>query len=282
MKIGIVGDAARTSVWEKFLRHHNIVKEVILSPGTAGLENIDACFLLDDNQPARLEPILTLIQKGIHTFFVGRWPHNTPILERIERTSLEGNAFVQFSHWPSLAASTNWMQEVVSKPDFIIISKEVDSTLMGENFCHFDNFWTDEVGFCLKFMQSNIHHLEAKNVQFTESEPYAIHIFMRFENGGTASIYQNIASEKTRHIRTIHSKNMILECDVLSQEIRQGVYENRFNVNKSEFEGATSAERAALLFLKAIQMKRNPQFTVHDAISLSKAVEKIKKRLHQF
>ena len=283
MKIAIIGDASRTLAWENHLRPHNIVKEVILSPSINGIQKADACLLLDDTSQ-NLEHLLATIQKGIHTFFISKLPLNVEKLERVQRVAREANVEIQFSHWPSLSSATQLMTDLIDRPSLVNIVREVNHTLIVESSSDFKHFWVDEVGFCLRIMNSGIHHIEAKQVSLENKEPVAIQIFIRFDNGGTASIYINIGAIENNHHRFVANSNGIIECDVHKQLIRDGRIGsgNKLFFKKEEFDPSKSAEKAALQFLKAIQLNKEPTFTIHHLLQLARASKKIDARLKQF
>lgn len=283
MKIAIIGDASRTMAWENHLRPHNIVQEVILSPSINGIQKADACLLLDDTSQ-NIEHLLSTIQKGIHTFFISKLPLNVERLERVQRVSREANVQVQFSHWPSLSSATQLMTELIDRPSLINIVREVNHTLIVESSSDFEHLWVDEVGFCLRLMNSGIHHIEAKQVSLENKEPVAMQIFIRFDNGGTASIYINIGATENNHHRFVANHTGIIECDVNKQIIRDGRIGsgNKLFFKKEEFDPSKSAEKAALQFLKAIQLNKEPTFTIHHLLQLARVAKKIDGRLKQF
>ena len=57
---------------------------------------------------------------------------------------------------------------------------------------------------------------------------------------------------------------------------------NRLFFEKQSFDPATAAEKAALLFLKAVQLKKETPYTSYDALRLAIHIDKVKQRLSQF
>lgn len=283
MKIGIVGDASRGVAWEQHLRPHSIVRQVDLTPSLTDLDDIDACFILDES-PENLDVLLEGIQKGFNIFFIAKQPTDIGKLEKIHSAAKEAGVMVQFAHWPTLAPATQWMMDKITKPNFIHIEKEINRSQIIDAQTEFDYLWMDELGFCLKWIDSGIHHLEAKKISLDESLPIAFHLFLRFDNGATASINVYTGASENRHMRFISNKSAFLECNVPSQIVKLGRVSdsNRLYFEKQTFDPSTAAEKAALLFLKAIQLNKETAYTSYDALQLATQIDKIKQRLTQF
>lgn len=283
MKVGIVGDKTRGLAWEGHLRPHSIVREVDLTTSLNDLENVDACLILDDSEQ-NLDILLEGIHRGFNCFFIAKPPTDTAKLDKIHRASKEAGVLVQFAHWPTLAPATQWMMDKVARPGFIHIEKEINRTQLVNIESEFRHLWIDELGLCLKWIDSGIHHIEAKQIRLTESQPIVIHLFLRFDSGASASINVYAGASENHHKRLISNKKDILECNVPAQTIKLG----RINENdllyfeKQVFDPATAAEKAALLFLKSIQMNKNSSYTSYDALRLAVHVEKVEQRLKQF
>ncbi len=283
MKIGIVGDTSSGLAWEQHLRPHSIVRQVDLTPSLADLDNIDACFILD-NSPDNLDVLLEAVQKGFHIFFIAKQPTDSSKLERIHRAAKEAGVMVQFAHWPTLAPATQWMMDKIAKPNYIHIEKEINRSQIMDAQTEFDYLWIDELGFCLKWIDSGIHHMEAKKVALQDTLPIAFHLFLRFDNGATASINVYSGASESSHIRLISNKSAFLECNVPSQTVKLGRVSDseRLYFEKQVFDPSTAAEKAALLFLKAIQLNKETAYTSYDALQLAIQIDKIKQRLTQF
>ncbi len=283
MKVGIVGDATRGMAWEGHLRPHSIVRQVDLVPSLKDLENVDACFLLDESAQ-NLDVLLEGIHRGFNCFFIAKQPTEVSKLDKINRAAKEAGVLVQFAHWPTLAPATQWMMDKVSRPGFIHIEKEVSRNQLVDLEYEFRHLWIDELGLCLKWIDSGIHHIEAKQVSLTEGHPIVIHLFLRFDSGASASINVYAGASENQHKRLISNKKEILECNVPAQTIKLGRINesNRLYFEKQVFDPATAAEKAALLFLKSIQLNKQSAYTSYDALRLAINVEKVEQRLKQF
>lgn len=283
MKVGIVGDASRGMAWEQHLRPHSIVRQVDLAPSLKDLDKVDACFILDESE-SNLDTLLEGIQKGFNCFFIARQPTNIKKLDQIHRASKEAGVLVQFAHWPTLAPATQWMMDKIHRPGFIHIEKEISRNQIVDLETEFRHLWIDEFGLCLKWIDSGIHHMEAKEVSLNEDQPVLIHIFLRFDSGASATINVYSGASENRHKRLISNKREILECNVPDQIVKLGrINESkRLYFEKQVFDPSKAAEKAALLFLKSVQLNRETAYTSYDALQLAIQIEKVEQRLKQF
>lgn len=283
MKVGIVGDAARSVVWEQHLRPHNIVREVELCPKITDLTNVDACIILDETEN-NLEILLEGVRRGFHCFFIAKQPTNIQMLEKIHRSAKESNCQIQFALWPALAPATRWMMDKIAKPNFIHIEREIQRNQMVQGQDEFKNHWIDELGLCMKWVDSGIHHIEAKQISITSDSPTVAHLFLRFDNGTTATINLYAAANENRHKRIVGSRTEILECLVPNQTVKYGRRSDvdRIYFEKQSFDPTKAAEKAALLFLKSIQLNKESAYTSYDALQLAIQVDRVESRLNQF
>ncbi|MCG8374037.1 MAG: hypothetical protein MI700_10905, partial [Balneolales bacterium] len=202
----------------------------------------------------------------------------------IHRATREAGAIVQFAQWPSLAPATRWMMDKVSRPNFIHIEREIIRNQLIPLVTEFQHLWIDELGLCLKWMNSGIHHIEANKVSLSDSQPTLVHLSLRFDNGSTATINIYAAASENRHKRIIASKHEILECNVPEQIVKHGKLSesHRIFFEKQTFDASKAAEKAALLFLKSIQLNKESGYTSYDALQLAIQIERIEHRLAQF
>lgn len=75
-----------------------------------------------------------------------------------------------------------------------------------------------------------------------------------------------------------------MECDVPEQTVKYGRNSNanRIYFEKETFDATKAAEKAALIFLKSIQLNRETGYTSYDALQLAIQVERVESRLNQF
>lgn len=283
MKVGIVGDAKRAVAWEKHLRPHQIVREVELCPSIYEMDAVDACLIIDDSDK-NLEHLLEGIRLGLNCFLIARQPTDSVMLEKIYRATREAGVHIQLSHWPTLAPATQFMMDRMSRPSYLSITREIAYTQFLNTEDEFRHFWIDEVGLCMKWIDSGIHHVEAKEIEMENQVPVAIHIFLRFDNGSTADIRVYTGAAENNHVRIACTKQEVMDCNVPSQIVRIGRLNsgNHLFFEKQAYEPAKAAEKAALIFLKAVQMGQETAYSSYDAYQLASKVELIEKRLKQF
>ena len=283
MKVGIVGDATRTVAWEKHLRPHGIVSEVNLVPSISDLGEVDACLILD-NSSTNLDTLLEAVHSGYSSFLIAKQPTDILKLEKIHRAAKESGVKIQFSHWPTLAPATQWMMDSIHKPQFIHINRYVNRNTLVDPVNEFRNIWVDELGLCVKWINSGIHHIEAQASWLNSNNPISIHLFLRFDNGSSASIIIYTSSQDNQHQRLASSKTEVLDCNVPNQTIRIGRLNESGHLffGKQTFDPAQAAEKAALLFLKSIQLNSETAYSSYDAIQLAKQIEKVEQRLGLF
>lgn len=283
MKIGIVGSAERAIAWEHHLRPHHIVHEVDLCANINEVGEVDACFIIDDTEE-NLNILLAGIKQELNCFLISKTPTDRPQLENIYHAANEAGVRVQFSQWPVLAPATQWMMNRIKKPKFLNIRRELSQSLGTITESEFDQIWYDELGLCLKWINSGLHHIEAKKLRLENNNAISIHLFLRFDNGSTADIFIYSGSENDHHQRILFSKQEVMECDVKHQKVRVGRLNNSGQLffERQQFEPAKAAEKAALLFLKSVQMKSDPPYSAYDAYQFSIFLEKVELRLKQF
>lgn len=280
MRIGVVGPAERAIAWEKHLRSHRSISEVVIAGKLSEIGDIDACFLLDD-QSQNLDYLLKAIKTGYHTFLVAPIPTDSTQVEKIYHAAEESNVLVQFSHWPTLAPASKWMSKKISKPSFIQISREISYTEYAESDHSFDYYWIDELAFCLRWINGSVHHIDLKTVELSQNQLYALHMLLRFESGATANIFVNVSADKSRHHRLAANNHFLLDCNVIEQSVRLGEESTGGHLffKKQTFDPGKAAELSALEFIKSIQMNRETIYNAFHLWELTKTIDKIKKRL---
>lgn len=283
MKVGIIGDTVLGVAWANYLSPHNIVDEIVHYPNIQDLNDIDACIILDESKD-NLKILLEGVRKGFNCFFVAKLPIDIKSLEKIHRSAKESNCLVQFAQWASLAPATRWMMDKVTKPNFIHVEHTIIGNQMFQAANEFRSLWIDELGLCIKWVNSGLHNIEAKQITTISGSPTIAHFFLRFDNGTTATINIYAAASENKHTRVICNKNCLLECDVQKQKVKYGrkSEKDRIYFETQTFDPTKTAEKSALLFLKSIQLNKGTGFTSYDALQLAIQVERIESRLNQF
>ncbi len=278
MKVGIVGPAGRAVAWEKHLAGHPSISEVIIAGNLRKIGAVDACFLLNE-ATEELQEALKSVKKSFHTFIISALPTSASAIEKLYYASEEANVRLQFSHWPTLAPASQWTTTKIPKPSFIQIVREISYAAFSESAATHRSFWIDELAYCLKFINSSVYEISF-NSSNLGGRPIVTHLMIQFDNGATASVFVNSASDTDNHTRFVSDSNTFIKCDVESQRIRIG----RPNKNdhlffeRKEFDASLAAEQAATKFLKAIQLKKPTLYNGYDLLQLSKELEKIDKQ----
>ena len=280
MRIGIVGPADRAVAWEKHLRPHRTVSEVVIAGKLSEIGDVDACLLMDEHSE-NLDRLLTAVKAGSHTFLIAPIPTHTKQVEKIYHAAEESNVLVQFSHWPTLAPASKWMAKKIGKPSFLQINRELNYSEFVESNHPFEYYWIDELAFCLRWINGSVHHIDLKTVELSENHLYALHMMLRFESGATANIFVNVTATRSRHHRLAANNHFILDCDVIEQSVRLGEEngDGHLFFNSKSFDASKAAELASLSFLKSIQLNRETIYNAYHLWELNKTIDKIKKRL---
>ena len=276
MKIAIIGKKERASAWEKHLRKLTIVSEVVITGTLSEDKDIAAVLLIDDSADC-LSNLLRSIKLGNHTYLISKMPSDLELLETIYHSSEEAGVNVQFSHWPSMAESMNWIRQQVSKPDLIQIKKEsVPPNFRAMESEDFKSDWLDELALIIKWLGGNIHRFEVKPIQL-HSHLLGLNLTLRYENSAVASIqYLGTASKET-HQRIFSNRIAIADCDIVNQKVRLHTLNetNKVTVREKKFDPSDTAEWSVVQFIKSIQLGQITLFSPYDALQTAKAYHRI-------
>ncbi len=279
MKVGLLGQKQRAAAWEKHLRLLAAVSEVVITSKISDLESVDACIILDDT-PQNLNKLEETVRLKLHTFLVAQLPTELSRLKKVYALVQESEVQVQFSHWPTISPSSQWMKQQLPRPESIQIYKELSHLSFSENKVRFTHLWRDEVAWVVKWMDMGIHKIEANRTP-SGSDRTAIQIYIKFENGSSASIYCLSAGSEELHKRVAAGGDILLNCDVLQQSVFKA-YTGRPGELMSEiqkFDATKAAELSAALFIKAIKLNKESAFTSYDALQAAMAIDKIEKMI---
>lgn len=282
MKIAIVGEHGRANAWEKHLRKLSVVKEVIITSSLSDNTELDAVLLIDDSKN-NLQRLIHSIKGGNHTYLVSRLPTDKSLLETLYHASEEAHVNVQFSHWPSLSESMNWIQKEVAKPELIQIKKEsvpINNRVLSMD--EFEHQWVDELALIIKWMGGNIHRYEVKPI-IVGDHYLGIDLTLRFENASLASIHFLATTDKEVHQRIFSNRKVMANCDVTKQTVK--VYRdndmNRLTIQEKKFDPTDTAEWSVVQFIKSIQLDQETIFSPYDALRTANALEQIKSLLEK-
>lgn len=276
MKIAIIGKKERASAWEKHLRKLSIVSEVVITGTLTEDKEIAAVLLIDDSVDC-LSHLLRSIKLGNHTYLISKIPSNLELLEKIYHTSEEAGVNVQFSHWPSMAESMNWIRQQVSKPELIQIKKEsVPPNFRAMESEDFKSDWFDELALIVKWLGGNIHRFEVKPIQLHQ-HLLGLNLTLRYENSAVASIQYLGSAAKETHQRIFSNRTTIADCDIINQKARLHTLNelNKVTVREKKFDPSDTAEWSVIQFIKSIQMSQPTLFSPYDALQTAKAYDRI-------
>lgn len=276
MKVGIIGDKNRAAAWEKHLRPLTAVNEVIITSSISDLDDTETCILIDDSTD-NLEHLGEAIRLGLHTYLVSTLPTDQKRLKKIYHLAQESGVRVQFSHWPTISPASQWMKQQLPKPGFIQVIREHPHISFSENRLRFSHSWIDEIAWIVKWMDMSTHRIEAKHIIPGNSDS-GIQVYLKFENGASASLFYLVPGSENRHRRIASSPSLLLDCNADKQSVKKTLVgdNQRLTVESQTFDASESAGLSATLFFKAIKMKRETAFSAYDALKTSMVIDNIR------
>ncbi len=278
LRIGILGPAERAAVWEQRLRPHASVREVILSDTLPAIGAVDACIILEENEH-RLDLAQQVIRSGIHTFIVGKLPTDRPLAERLYRISEESGTVLQFSNWAFFNPTTQFMMANIRRPDMLHFQREYSFNTYREIRSSYASYWQEDVSLILKWMDSQIFKIHVNRIPFGEEETLSLQVFMKFDNGATASLYCGMSHNENRHVRFASDSHLAAECDVGHKTVRliqhQGVKSPIADLRN--FEKEEPAKIAVTQFLKAVQMRAPASYSGYDLLRFTTVMDSIQR-----
>ncbi|TVQ04879.1 MAG: hypothetical protein EA359_04960 [Balneolaceae bacterium] len=277
MKISIVGEKERAAAWEKHVRKLTAVKEVVITSDLQVADNPNAVLLIDDSNE-NLQRLLNSIKAGHHTFLISKLPTDPIMIEKVYHASAEANVNVQFSHWPSISESMNWIHQQVKKPNLLQIKKEtVPRNYRVIDSEDFEYDWIDELALVIKWMGGNIHRYEVKPIKLG-TIPLGLSLTLRYENSAVVSMQYLASSVKERHQRIFSNQHIMADFNVIKQNIRLHKLNdlNRITILEKVFDPTDTAEWSVVQFIKSIQLGQPTLFSPYDALLTARAADKIK------
>lgn len=277
MKIAIVGERERATAWEKHLRKLSTVKEVVITTSLSDSSGLDAVLLIDDSKD-NLHRLIHSVKGGNHTYLISKLPTDKSLLEKLYHVSEEAHVNVQFSHWPSLSESMNWIQKEIAKPELIQIKKEsvpINNRVLSTD--EFHQIWVDELALIIKWMGGNIHRYEVKPI-VVDSNYLGLNITLRFENASLASMQFLATAEREVHQRIFSNRSVMANCDVTKQKVRlyRGNNGDRLTIQEKTFDPSDTAEWSIIQFIKSIQLEQETVFSPYQALRTANALDQIK------
>lgn len=186
---------------------------------------------------------------------------------------------VQLAHWATFSAASQWMLNAVKKPEFVHVQREMSYTQFESSGHPFEHYLIEDLALVLKWVDSNVHRIDA-NLSKVQKHVAGAHVMVRFDNGSTAVIYQQVTNSDPRHTRYASNPQHIVQCNVLEQSVRHGqAGPGGLFFDKRYFDHADAANMAVSQFLKAIQLKKPSAYTPYDALKLVHALELAQERI---
>ncbi|HKJ45684.1 MAG TPA: hypothetical protein VJ991_07645 [Balneolales bacterium] len=280
IKVGIVGPIERAKVWEQRLRPFASIKEVVISNQQEAVSDVDACIILE-NGKSSFTDALKAVRFGQHVFLVSRIPTERANVEKLYHAAEESNVILQFAHWATFSPSSQWMMNHIYKPKLIHIRKDIPRSAFLDYDAPFNQIWLEDLGLCIKWMNSSIHHVEANLIRLNNEEEIAIQIYMRFDSGSTAVIFVNTMSSESRHERFAANKDISVQCDVSTHSLRiaHTVPNSNHYFERKNLQGEEPADIAVKLFLKSIHLKTPSPFSGYEALQLVNIIQKINEQV---
>lgn len=276
LRIGILGPAERGAVWEQRLRPHASVREVILSDSLEAIGAVDACIVMEENEH-RLDLAQQVIRAGVHAFIVGKLPTERSLAERLFLISEESGTVLQFSNWAFFNPTTQFMIANIRRPDLLHFQREYAFSTYREIRASYSTYWQEDLSLILKWMDSNVHRIDTNRIPFGDGETLALHVYIKFDNGASASLYCGMAHNENRHTRFVSDAHMAAECDVAAKTVRI-IQHHQVKSPLSDlrnFEKEEPAKLAVSQFLKAVQMRAPATYSGYDVLRFTKVMESL-------
>ena len=282
MKMGIIGPAERASVWEQRVRHIQSVSEVVTTERSAYLGPVDACIFLDESRN-KYEKLLDLIRKSVHVFAIVPLNIDSEMALRLFRSAEESRVQVQFAHWATFTSLTEWMTEQIPNPRSLYFSRVLPRSVFLGYQTGFNHLWLEDIALCLSWISSEVHRIETIPVRHG-GEELALHLHIRFDNGATGTVYVSTLGSDVRHERMASDNKMSIQANVLENHVRLAhvTAEERLAVEQKKIEQREPASTALLRFIKSIQMRLDPPFSVYHLLRLSRTLEGIQSQLTRY
>lgn len=281
MKIVIVGDQQRADTWEQLFRKLPEISEVIFTNEILADPTVDGVLLIDDSEHA-LSRLLQSVKNGHHTYFISRLFYHTERLEEIYRASEEAGVQVQFSHWPTLSESVQWIKKRMPNPSHIMIRKDsVQASRKVIDIEDFNHEWMDEISLITGITGGQVHKSIIRPV-LLKNWITGFSATLLFESSTVVSFhFSGIASQKF-HQRIFSDHHSLLDFDALAQQVHSINLNslNRMTRTVEAFHSAETAKNSLNAFIRSAKENTRPVFSPYEAISASKVIDLISRSLY--
>ncbi|MFU8861063.1 MAG: hypothetical protein ACNA8K_11640 [Cyclonatronaceae bacterium] len=279
LKIGILGPVSRAVVWEKYLRPHPAVSEVVIASDIPALTGVQACILLDEG-PDRLATALNLVKQGYHLFIVGKLPMQVAEAEKIFYTAEESGIAVQYSNWAVFSEGTRWMRRQLPRFDLYQSVRELEGLPLESGLEAFMGYILEDIALALNWSGSNVNRVQAHMAVSEKGEPASIQCFIRFENSSAASVFFITNSRRNQHTRYASGRVGSVFCDISGRKAMFRTTGSGTPVDTEyTFDEPEPAHFAVTQFLKTIQLRRESDFSGYHGLQLARTIRIIKEAL---
>jgi hypothetical protein len=281
LKIGILGPVSRAVVWEKYLRPHPTVSEVVIASDIPALAGVQACILLDEG-PDRLATALNLVKQGYHLFIVGRLPMQVAEAEKLFYTAEESGIAIQYSNWAVFSEGTRWMRRQLPRFDLYQSVRELEGMPLEKGTEPFLGYILEDIALAQNWSGSNVNRVQAHMAVSEAGDPVSIQCFLRFENSSSASVFFFANSRKNIHKRYASGRSGSVFADVLARKAAFRTFEGGVSGDTGyTYDEPEPAHYAVTQFIKTIQLKRDSDFSGYHGLQLARTMRIIREALRR-
>lgn len=283
MKIGIAGDKTLAKAWESRIQSHIAVTEVEFADSANYLSADVTAVLLIQPVEINYDEAAKTVRDGKHLFLISRLPTQRDQIERLYHYSEESGVHLQLAHWSSYSPATQWINQHIQQPELIHIHRQLTFSQFKAYDNPVSNLWLDDLAYCLKLVRSNVHRVDVGIAGIGKTIAPHLQIYIRFDNGTTAVLYLNATSTKPVHKRFLTDDKLSAEHNILEQSVTLGKLSTSNDVyfEKRSFLDEEPADRALSLFLRSVQSREAPLYSIYDSLKLVKVIDQIEERVYR-
>jgi predicted dehydrogenase len=171
--------------------------------------------------------------------------------------------------------------EHIKQPSLLHFERSLTATEFDVYDNPFRNLWLDELALLLKMVPAHVLKIDVGFSGDNETSSPRFHLFIRFDDGTTATLFVNTYAEKAVHKRVISGSFNSAEIDHLNgkltvRELSEAGLRHSQPVQLGRDE---PADIGLGDFLATIKKKSDPGYTIFDALKLTEAVETVDRQL---
>lgn len=284
MRIGFVGNKELASAWELRLQlFPNISQMVFVEEFQFLGDDIDGCIILDPTEQAYTEASIA-IRESVPTFLVSRLPENVQHIRRLAQYCEESNTPLQLAHWPSFQPATRWVLAHIKQPALLHLERSLTATEYDVYDNPFRNLWLDELALILKMVPAHALKIDVGFNGDNHISSPRFHLFIRFDDGTTATLFVNTHAEIAVHKRIVSGSFHSAEIDHINRKltVRELSEAGLRNSQLIQLERDEPADIGLGDFLSTIKDSSQPGYTIFDALKLTETVEMVDRQLSRF